>query len=583
MTLPLAFFHRQRARATAAAALCCGLAAPLAMAQPAQPARSAADGAIAHTVQPGDTLEGLARQYLAAPQQWRLLQSHNAVAQPRRLQPGSALYIPAHLLPSAPASVAFVQGDVRATLPAPAGAPAPGSALQAGSALPEGTRLQVGSESFVVVRLADGSVLRVQAQSDLKLQQMRRQGRAGSLQSVIEMHGGSLDAVVPRTADPARRLEIRTPCAATSVRGTQFGIALSGSGQTSTSVLEGSVAVQARNGNKNNNASAARSTLLQPGEGVAVSADGALGAVQPLLPAPDLSNVPALLGDAALVRLALAPQPGAHAYQVQLAPEAAPLQVLRNGVFAGGDVRFRSLPDGRYLLAVRALDGAGIAGRVAQQPLAIKTQPVAPLYQSPAPGAVLPSSGATLHCSGVAGVQTYHLQVARTSDFAAPLRDAARQPQCQLDTGALPVGDYYWRVASVGQLADGSPDAGPFATPQAFTVAERPAAVAPGDLGVRANASSLQLHWPGLPGQSYRLQCARDLAFADLVCDTLLPEPQWQASGLATGRYFVRLQTLDASGLHSDFSAARHIDVGGSLQSSGGGVTAGDGQPIGLH
>lgn len=575
MTLPFSLFALRHARATAAALWCC-LAAPLAL---AQPAASPAEGAIAHTVQPGDTLEGLARLYLAAPQQWRVLQSHNAIAQPRRLQPGSVLYIPAHLLPSAPASVEFVQGDVQATAPAPSVNPPAAERLQVGAALPEGTRLQVGSESFVVVRLADGSLLRVAAQSDVNLRQMRRKGRAGSLQSVIDMHGGSVEAVVPTTTDPARRLEIRTPRAATSVRGTQFGVALSGSGNTSTSVLEGSVAVQARGGVQSD-----RSALLQPGEGVAVSADGALGTVQPLLPAPDLSAVPPRLGDAALVHLALAPQPGALAYQVQLAPETEPLQVLRNGVFEGGEVRFQALPDGRYLLAVRALDGAGIPGRVAQQPLTIKTQPVAPLYQSPAPGATIPSSGETLRCTGVAGVQWYHLQVARTADFAAPLRDAARQPQCQLDTGALPVGTYHWRVASVGQQADGSPDAGPFAAPQAFTVAERPTAVAPGDLTLQTNANSLQLYWPGLPGQSYRLQCARDPAFADIVCDTLLDQPQWRPTGLAAGRYFVRLQTLDASGLRSDFSAARHIDLGAGVQSgSGGGVTASDGQPIGLH
>lgn len=561
----------------AAAALCACLALPAAWSQTSAQALAPAAG-IAHTVQPGDTLEALARAYLDAPRQWHLLQRHNAVADPRRLPIGSVLHIPAHLLPRTSASVEFVQGDVQATPAAQADQPqGPAHPLQAGAPLPEGTRLQVGSESFITVRLADGSVLRVQAQSDLRLQQMRRKGRAGSLQSVIEMHGGSLDAVVPRTPDPARRLEIRTPRATTSVRGTQFGVALSGSGQTSTSVLEGSVAVQAHA------FPAAQDRLLQPGEGVAVSAEGALGAVQPLLPAPDLSTVPERLGDAALVHLALPSQAGAHAYQVQLAPFAAPTQVLRNGVFADGAVRFRAVPDGRYVLSARALDAAGIAGRVAQRALAIKTQPVAPLYQSPSPGATVASSGESLHCTGVAGAQWYHLQVARSADFAALVRDAPRQSQCRLDTGALPTGAYHWRVASVRQLADGSIDTGPFAAPQAFTVADRPAALADSALHAQASAGALRLHWPGLPGQSYRLQCARDLAFTDTVCDTALQQPEWQATGLPAGRYYVRLQTLDASGLRSDFSVPRHIDIGTGLQTGdGGSVHAADGQPVGL-
>ena len=158
-------------------------------------------------MQPGDTLEGLARHYLNAPQQWPLLQKRNAVANPRQLRPGSVLHIPAHLLPSAPAQIAFVQGDVRTIDKTATAQP-----LQAGSTVPEGTRLQVCAESFVSVRLADGSVLRVPAQSDVQLQQMRRTGRTGQVLAVIELRSGGIDAqVTPSKAaqDAPRRFEIR--------------------------------------------------------------------------------------------------------------------------------------------------------------------------------------------------------------------------------------------------------------------------------------------------------------------------------------------------------------------------------------
>ncbi|MBP6395428.1 MAG: FecR domain-containing protein, partial [Giesbergeria sp.] len=207
----------------------------------------AADDSVAHTVQPGDTLEALARDYLNAPQQWPLLQRRNAVANPRQLRPGSVLQIPAQLLPRAPAQVAFVQGDVRSA----ATPTTPAQPLQAGSTVAEGARLQVGAESFVAVRLADGSVVRVPAQSDVQLQQMRRSGRTGQVRAVIELRSGSVDAdVAPNKSsrDPqnnTRRFEIRTPRAATSVRGTRFGVVLASDGRSSTSVQAGSVAVQA--------------------------------------------------------------------------------------------------------------------------------------------------------------------------------------------------------------------------------------------------------------------------------------------------------------------------------------------------
>ena len=535
----------------------------------------AAEDSVAHTVQAGDTLESLARHYLNAPQQWPLLQKRNAVANPLQLRPGSVLYIPAHLLPSAPAQIAFVQGDVRT------GAAQP---LQAGSTVPEGTRLQVGPESFVVVRLADGSVVRVPAQSDVQLRQMRRTGRTGQVRSVIELHGGSVDAEVAPSKDGSRRFEIRTPRAATSVRGTRFGVALANDGRSSTSVLEGSVAVQGLVAKKS------PQTLLNPGQGVAVAADGALGSVRNLLPAPNLSALPSTLGEAGIVALALGPQSptegaGAIAYQVQIARDEALNHVLRNGIFAADAIRLQGLPDGQYVLAVRALDDAGMAGQFARRALTIKTQPVAPLYQSPLPGATVASSGATLHCTEVPGIGRFHLQVSRRADFADLAQDAPDQPRCQLQTAALPVGDYYWRAASVGQLADGSTDTGPFAAPQPFTVADRPTALAPEALHTQQQAQTLQLYWPAQPGQTFRLQCAQSADFADLACDETLPEPRWLATALTPGRYFVRLQTRDPSGLESEFSAPRRIDIGTSgLQTSDGlGVSTSDGQPVGRH
>ena len=73
------------------------------------------------------------------------------------------------------------------------------------------------------MRLADGSLVRVQSQSDVVLRQMRRKGRAGSLQSVLDLREGGVEASVPpEPGNAQRRFEIRTPAASTSVRGTRF-------------------------------------------------------------------------------------------------------------------------------------------------------------------------------------------------------------------------------------------------------------------------------------------------------------------------------------------------------------------------
>ena len=552
-------------------------------AQPvAAPAAPLQGDEIAHAVKEGDTLEGLARSYLANPRQWPLLQARNKVADPKRLQPGSLIFIPVRLQPSESATVQFVQGEVTVQARG-SGTPAP---IATGSKLEEGTELKVGPESFVAVQLADGTVVRVQAQSELQLRQLRRRGRAGSVHSVLEMHKGGVESTVPPSAEPLRRMEIRTPLAVTSVRGTQFSVALADSGQTTASVEHGSVAVQSRRDTDSEPGAAlkAPTALLAPGQGLAVATDGTVGAPRPLLPAPDTSDMPTTLGDAGLLAIDLPMASGATRYVAQVAQDPAFTQVLRHGSFPDGRLRWKALDDGRYYLAVRALDDAGIAGLPAVQPFTVKTRPVAPLYQHPAPGAVVPSGAAELRCTEVPGVRWYRVQVAADAQFTQPLRDEQRLTECRLPLGALPAGSYFWRIASLLALPDGQADQGPFAPPQPFTVADRPTALSLQALQAEDGDPTVRLHWPAQAGQRFRLQrtVAADLDFAKVAEDTVLDAPTWTASNLAAGEYLVRIQVLDASGLESDFSPPRKIRVGTGIRTGAGlPVSTSSGTPVG--
>ena len=554
-------FHRLLPLSAAAALLTLGAGAAH-----AQPAPDPQTDEIAHTVQAGDTLEGLANAYLDNPRQWPLLQQRNKVANPRRLQPGSTVWIPVRLQPKTSAQVEFVQGNATAQ-PGTQASPQP---LAQGTRLDEGTRLQVGPDSFVAVRLADGTVVRVQPQSDLQLRQLRRRGRAGSVQSVLDMRAGSVESSVTPSADALRRFEIRTPRAVTSVRGTEFGVALAASGQTTASVLEGSVAVQGRAENAPQPA-AADATVLARGQGLSVAPDGTLGAPRPLLAAPDLSTVPAQLHDLGLLAINLPPAPGASGYIAQVARDTALTQVLRSGRFADGQLRWPALEDGSYHLAVRAVDEAGIPGLPATRPITIKTRPVPPLYQQPAPGAVVPRVTGALRCTDVPGARWYRIQVAASADFATPLVDEARQNPCQLTLATLPVGNYFWRAATIAELPGGALDQGPFAPSQPFTVAEQPAALDLSSMQATDGDTIVRLHWPAQAGQRFRVQLASDLEFNKVLQDTQLDEPRWtSAADLPAGAYFVRIQVLDPSGLQSEFSPPRSIRVGTGLNTSSG-------------
>ena len=530
---------------------------------------ASAQDEIAHRVQAGDTLAALARHYLDAPGRWPELAARNQVANPRRLVPGSLLTIPAGLLPAASARVEFVHGQASHAHGA-GGASAP---LQAGGELAEGERITVAPGGFVTVRLVDGTLVRVQADSALALRQLRRRGRAGSAQSVLELERGGVESTVAPRQDKPRHFEIRTPQSSASVRGTQFGVALSPDGRTLTSVTEGAVAVHAAGA-----ALADTGASVAAGQGL-VAGGGRLGPVQALLPAPDLSALPERFEDATWLDLALAPLAQAAAYQVEIARDAQFTQVLASARSAAPALRLAALADGSYHLKVRALDAQGLPGQPAQRALVVKAHPIAPLYQS-APGATLERTSGQLVCSSVVGAARYRLQVAADAGFATPLLDH-QGTHCAAPLAALAPGRYQWRAASIRVLADGRPDQGPFAQPQSVVVANAPTALAAQALQLRAQGDAQALHWPAEQGQRFRLQVARTPDFAQPLVDEELATAHWSAHALAPGSYFVRLLTRAPSGLESGFSAPRGFRVQAAVQSGTGlPVTSSDGQPL---
>lgn len=533
-------------------ALACALAATPSAAQ-------SLPHTIAHRVTLGDTLEQLALRYLGDATLWPGLQSHNRIDNPYRLQQGSILEIPLQLMRTASASVDYVQGTAHLNRSGTAAPVARGMPLQ------EGDQLQLDPDAFVAVRLADGSTVRVQASSLLELRQLRRRGRSGSLQSVLEVQQGGVEVQVPGQADPQRRLEVLTPVAATSVRGTQFDVQLLPDGRTTTAVLEGRVAMQPLAAAS----PAAPHALLKRFTGMSITADGRPGAVTALLPAVAAQALPSLNADAQWLQLPLPAWEQAASWRVVVSEDAQGQRVLRNGQFAGPHARFAALPDGAYFLHVRAVDAQGINGIPASAPLRVKAHPVPPLLQAPAPAEVLTQGQAQLQCTPVQGAHSYHHQVialptltseAPASAFAQPLLDNS-DTQCALDLRSLPSGTYAWRASSV-RLVQGQEDPGPFAAAHAFRIAPQPATPSLDAAWEETPAGYPSIHWTGEPGQRFRLQAfATPEAHTTAALDQVLDAPQWTASELPAGTWHVRIQVQDPSGLLSEFSPLRSVQV----------------------
>lgn len=563
------------------AVLLAGLLAGLMMLGSVQAASPKGD--LRHRVVAGDTLQTLGERYLRAPSQWRELQALNKIADPDALEPGTVVRVPRRLLRPAgfaTARVEFVEGRPVGTTSAKGRGETPASdetsaPLAAGDAIAEGMRIQVPKDGYLRLRLADGSVVRVLAGSDVELKRLRSKRVTGPYESVIGVHRGKVESdVAPQPK--GRRFEIHAPGAVASVRGTRFDLTVAEDGRVSTSVAEGVVKVQPRKPKRRG----ARNADVPAGQGAVVATDGQLDKRPTLPDAPDLSALSTTFEDAALFILHLpAPPPTVAGYEVRIARDADMHAVARNGLFLSQRVQFPALDDGDYLLGVRAVDTDGLTGAESRLAIRVHARPVPPLYQAPAPGARISGDTGQLICSDVAGADGVHLQVAPTSDFTRRLIDEVRQGPCRFGVAALGPGDYWWRAASVVKDADGALRRGPYAAPQPFSVV-----AAPSVLGIEVDDSGENptLRWQAEAGQTFRAQLARDADFTTPLLDVDIDTPSWTLHGVPRGSYHVRLQARDASGLVGPFSPARRVHIGPVVRTlDGGTLGSGDGLPVG--
>ncbi len=521
-----------------------------------------------HTVQPGDNLYGLAQRYLDDAAQWPALQQHNQVANPRRLVPGSQLWIPAALARPEPSSadVLHVAG--------PAQVRGSATPLAVGERVAEGAHIDVGDGGFVTLHLADGSIVRLATGTRVQLRELRHAPGSGQAQTGIQLERGRVDSTVTPLRSPRSRFEIQTPLAVGGVRGTTFGVAVDDSGAFIGDVREGAIQVRSLSSTKDQ-------ALVKAGEGARVSSGSRL-AVAPLLAAPNLSGVPAVWEDLSQVALTLPRDAGAAAWQVRIASGDMADNVVRNATFAQPLARFAALDDGDYLLAVRAIDAQGIPGQEAVRRVVVNARPQAPLLREPQPRSRVVAPDVTLLCTQGDGGLRYRFQVARDAGFTDLVAQTPELAECRTTVQGLSPGAYFWRVAAVARDAKGQPDQGPFSAPVAFdTVALPPV---PGAPQLRSgDATTLRITWSAGTDAGWRhhIQLARDAAFTQLVDDQQLPAPVFARAMPPAGTYHVRVRQIAADGLTGAWTDPQRFEVHGHIATTGDQpLTTTDGQPV---
>ncbi len=382
-----------------------------------------------YTFRAGDTLWDICKQYTKHTLCWRELGPYNGIDLDRRIAPGTRIRIPANWLkvPAASAELRFVSGYVDVTLLGETT-----KAAEAGMKLPIGAQVTTSAGSATVT-FADGSSITLAPQTQLVLDTLSSFDTHGMVDSTIRLNRGTIKTrVLKRT--PRSQFKTITPSAVASVRGTEYRIHAgaqekepnaSGNiqGETLISVFEGLIEVGALNTNYD-----------VPAEFGIVAKEGeAPTPPVKLLDAPLLE--PLETQQYVTLNTKGMPEPPltlnwqavneASAYQLNvfadaLQPDAPERLLLEQGTKT--TTANIALPEGCYLLALRAIDKPGLHGLAAKKRLCLNKKLPAPQLLEPPP----PVDGATsvnITWPAVDSATAYHVELAEHADFSTLLSE----------------------------------------------------------------------------------------------------------------------------------------------------------------
>ncbi len=507
-----------------------------------------------YTVRPGDTLIDLAARYLVDSSHWRVLQklqpapAGNVAADPRRLAPGTVLRIPASMLRRAPAQATLetVSGEVRWRLVA-----AGWQEAGAGQKLDSGSELETADSASAVLRLADGTRLALAPGSTLLLDALTLYAQGLMADTRLRLQRGQAEVVANPERHPNRHLQILTPSAQAVVRGTRFRVGYE-TDVTREETLEGAVAVSA----------AGRSVKVSGGQGTLARVGAAPLLPVALLGAADISSLPVHFEYLPL-RFPLPQLAGAQSWLGQIAPDERFDRILLQKTTPSSVLAFSDLPNGDYVLRLRAIDGNGLQGMDALHRFSVFARPFPPGLETPGNAAKVRAAQPSFTWALMHEAARYRLQVARQADFSSPLHDAVVEGSVWQPPAALPEGPLFWRVASISANAE----QGPWGVPAAFVYSAAPGVADLGRAAIQIDAERIRLNLPPPPaGLSYEAVLATDSALQAVLAKTLPASAQAADSALeltcpASGTYYLGVRLVDLSDNTPGPSAIRKIDV----------------------
>jgi len=488
----------------------------------------------------GDTLTGIAKRFTNKSQNWEVLSKRNRIADDRAIPIGTAILIPADLLPEEASEARVVALAGSPTYKTADGAE---TTLSIGAVVKEGTSITTGKNGFLTLAFPDESRVSIPSNSQVNLSKLRKTKYVASPRTEISLSEGKVESRVTSLSSNKGRFEVRSPLAVAGVRGTHFRVGINADG-TANEVLEGGVAVGT--GNKKTN-----ELILPAGKGNIVGANG-VGKAVDLLPPPVLEAGYAIQ-TRPTVQFIAQKSAAASAYRVQIARDAQALDVLAENHYTENRFKFDGLEDGQYFVRLTAIDALGLEGLPLTTAFTLKARPEPPF--SIQPKNKVRATSVDFTWTEAAHAYAYHLQVAKDAEFNNMILDQADIKDVQFSS-TLPQGEYFWRIATIVQK-NGQFDQGPYGDVQGFQKLPPQAAASFSD----SQSKQISFNWAAEPGQKFLIQIALDAEFKRLYLSQESDQAELKIPRPAAGEYYIRVRATDADGYIGAFSATQKITI----------------------
>lgn len=496
-------------------------------------------------VEKGDKLIHLGRKYLADPGKWREVARFNRLKNPNLILPGQRIKVPVRLLPGVPveARVTFVYGEVKVQKDERTA----WKVLNLGERVSPGSRIQTGKAGSLELTFEDHNSIFLKPNTALGIIVSEKKGSTYRHSNFFLDAGRAITKMKKATGSESR-LEITTPSAVASGRGTEFRVSVDQAAATRTEVLEGWI-----------NVSAMEQTLeIRQGEGSFVAKGAPPISPQKLLPPPGPLDFKPIYKEIPL-RFTFQEMPGLTSVRGLLTKDRLGREILEEKVVTIKDpLEWVNLPDGTYYLFTQGIDQYGIEG-FQSQPFEVKLRvnPLPPLVSTRDNENEFIGKTTQFNWLKVKDAIRTHLQVAQDEAFTIIKEEHKDFQGESYQTGTLDYGKYYFRIRSIAQ--DGYEAGWSMTVP--FSLIPPPPA--PPLEKPKLSEKKIFLKWRPLgAGIRYHFQMSKNPEFKEILVDKKLDNPEISLEKpVDPGIYHIRTSSIDTKNREGDFSPSQSFEI----------------------